>query len=204
MNPTTPLRLENLQFFDYGPYTLRIAPGECVGLSGPSGSGKTRLLRAISDLDPHQGNVYLGDTESRDFPAPRWRRLVAMLPAESRWWHDRVGEHFTAVNGDWLGRLGFDEKIMDFPVSRLSTGERQRLALVRMIANEPRALLLDEPTASLDAENSRRVETLITDYRRRKRAAILWVSHDPAQLTRVANRRFLMEAGQLSPEKKKF
>lgn len=206
MNPTksTPvLRIENLQFDDYGPYTLHIDPGECVGLSGPSGAGKTRLFRAVSDLDPHQGDVYLGDTESRGFTAPRWRQLVAMLPAESRWWHDRVGQHFTALNEDWLRRLGFDEKILDFPVSRLSTGERQRLALVRMIANQPRALLLDEPTASLDAENTRRVETLIADYRRQMRAAILWISHDPAQLTRVADRRFFMESGQLTPEYKR-
>jgi len=191
------LQLHELRFAGFGPFRLTVGAGECVGLSGPSGAGKTRLLRAISDLDPHEGEVSLGDLACSGVAAPLWRRQVALLPAESAWWRDLVGAHFTSVDEAWLSALGFDQAVMAVPVSRLSTGERQRLALLRMMENRPRALLLDEPTASLDADNTLRVEALIRNYHRQQGVPVLWVSHDPAQLRRVADRRFVLENGQL-------
>jgi ABC-type iron transport system FetAB ATPase subunit len=113
-----------------------------------------------------------------------------MLPAESQWWFDTVGEHFFDFNEEWLGRLGLTKEAMGWDVSRLSTGERQRLALVRLLANDPVALLLDEPTASLDVANVGEVEKIIGEYRRDNDAAVLWVTHDPEQAKRVADRRF--------------
>jgi ABC-type iron transport system FetAB ATPase subunit len=197
MNADNRLEIDNLRFLGFGPFRLTVAAGECVGLSGPSGAGKTRLLRAISDLDPHEGDVYLGDQESRQVAAPLWRRQVALLPAESAWWRDQVGAHFSSVDETRLAALGFDRAVMAFPVSRLSTGERQRLAILRMLENRPRALLLDEPTASLDADNIHRVETLIMAYQRQQAVPVVWVSHDPSQLQRVADRRFRLENGRL-------
>ena len=66
-----------------------------------------------------------------------------------------------------------------------------------LLANQPRALLLDEPTASLDAANVGNAEALIQDYRQQQQAAVLWVSHDPAQIQRVADRVLRFEAGAL-------
>jgi len=77
---------------------------------------------------------------------------------------------------------------MRWQVSRLSSGEKQRLALARILMNKPRVLLLDEPTASLDADNVITVEKLIEKYRCDTGAAVLWVSHDAQQATRVGNR----------------
>jgi ABC-type iron transport system FetAB ATPase subunit len=191
------MEIDNLRFAGSGPFRFTVSAGECVGLSGPSGAGKTRLLRAISDLDPHEGDVFLGGLESREVLAPIWRRQVALLLAESVWWRDLVGAHFTSVDEAHLTLLGFDRKVMAYPVSHLSTGERQRLALLRMLENRPRALLLDEPTASLDADNTRRVEALLMAYRRREAVPVLWVSHDPSQLARVADRQFILENGRL-------
>ena len=86
---------------------------------------------------------------------------------------------------------------MEQPVARLSSGEKQRLALMRLLANRPQVLLLDEPTANLDPENTRRVEAVITEYRRAHKAVVIWVSHDPEQVTRVANRYYEMTNGAL-------
>ena len=73
-------------------------------------------------------------------------------------------------------------------VARRSGGERQRVALLRMLANQPRVLLLDEPTANLDQDNVARVEKLVAAYMADQSAGVLWVSHDPRQTTRVARR----------------
>lgn len=179
------LRVRGLCFNGLGPFDLDVTAGACVVLSGPSGSGKTLLLRALADLDDHRGEVYLGGRECRQMAAPSWRRQVAMLPAESAWWHDRVDDHFS-TDAASLARLELSANASTWDVSRLSSGEKQRLALLRLLANRPRALLLDEPTSNLDQDSIARVEALIAEYRRDTDAAVLWVTHDRAQAARVA------------------
>lgn len=178
-----------------GPCTLALAPGECVCLSGPSGAGKTLLLRAIADLDPHDGEVNLNGESCTDMRAPQWRRRVGLLPAESAWWHDTVGPHFPNRDLQLLQQLGFSAEVLGWQVRRLSSGERQRLALARLLANRPEVLLLDEPTASLDPANVTRAEQLIADYRREHNATVLWVSHDPQQIARVCDRQLRLQDG---------
>ena len=87
--------------------------------------------------------------------------------------------------------------MLDWQVSPLSTGEKQRLALLRLLANQPRALLLDDPTASLDAPNVGNAEALIHDYQQQQQAPVIWVSHDSAQIQRVADRVLRFEAGEV-------
>jgi len=193
------LKIESIRFQDRGPYDLAIEPGECVGLSGASGAGKTLLLRSVADLDPHEGRVSLGDIDCQSVEAPAWRKAVGLLPAESQWWWDTVGPHFPVVDVQGLAALGFGEEVLGWEVSRLSTGERQRLALLRLLAHRPRALLLDEPTAALDPSNVDQVEVLLEDYRREANAPVLWVSHDPAQAERVADRSYEISRGRLTP-----
>ena len=113
-----------------------------------------------------------------------------MLPAESQWWFDSVGAHFSSVDHELLDQLGFKEDALAWAVSRLSTGERQRLSLLRLLCHRPEALLLDEPTASLDVANISQVEDILALYRRRQGAPVVWVTHDPLQAKRVADRRF--------------
>ena len=196
---TPRLRVDDLRLHDVGPFSLEVEKGVCVGLSGPSGSGKSLFLRAIADLEVHTGSVYLDGKEQTQIPAPNWRRQVGLLPAESMWWFDTVGEHFSSA-GDAcnLKRLGFDNDVWRWPISRLSSGERQRLALVRLLENRPRLLLLDEPTANLDEDNTQRVETLIHDYRLESGAAVLWVGHQKAQLARIADRIIGLSAGRFA------
>lgn len=198
------LFIDKLSFRERGPFSLRVESGECVSLTGPSGSGKTLLLRAIADLDPHQGNCYIDDKACSTMPAPQWRRLVGLLPAKSGWWFDTVGEHFEllphaqqSLEPHWLSAVGFEADVMNWTVNRLSTGEQQRLSLVRLLQNRPQALLLDEPTASLDADNVKRVEQLISEYQASQQCAIIWVTHDSHQAARIAHRHMAIKDSQL-------
>jgi len=180
------------------PASFSLATGECVALRGASGAGKTLLLRAIADLDPNTGWVRLQGRDRSTISAPEWRRLVGYVPAEPGWWAETVGEHFAGWSAalPFLTRLGFSADTGEWPISRLSTGERLRLALARALMMRPKVLLLDEPTAALDAASVTAVEALIRSEIRAG-LAVLWVTHDPAQVGRIAEKRLVMEAGCL-------
>jgi len=183
------LRAEGIERPAIGPITLTIDDGECVALMGPSDAGKSLLLRALADLDPNHGTVVAGTSSRATTPAPEWRRLVSYVPAEPGWWAASVAEHFpdrTAAEA-LLDSLALPSAALDWPLTRLSTGERQRVALARCRINEPSVLLLDEPTAALDQENRALVEQMLRD-RLNRGASILLVTHDPAQARRLASR----------------
>ncbi len=185
-----------------GPVGFAFRGGEIIAVRGPSGSGKSLMLRAIADLDPAEGEVSLDGIPRAQIPAPEWRRRVALIPAESGWWDDRVGAHFPAGsdNSALIEALGLDPAVLDWEVRRLSTGERHRLAIARALALEPGVWLFDEPTAALDAVAARRVEAVIRQGRDRG-AAILLVTHDDTQAARLADRTLTMADGRLvAPE----
>jgi len=179
---------------------LDIDAGEIVAVMGPSGSGKSLILRAIADLDPNDGKVTLDGASRDQVPAPDWRRRVGYLAAESGWWAETVGPHFTDRNAalPTIDALGFDPAVFSWSIARLSTGEKQRLALARLLAGVPRVLLLDEPTAALDPEATAHVEALLRD-RQKAGVAILLVTHDRAQALRLATRHYVIAEGTLAP-----
>lgn len=182
------LHVEGLRVQHVGPVDLAVQAGECVVLTGASGAGKSLLLRGIADVLPHEGTCRLDGVPATEIPPARWRRQVGLLPAEPQWWAEAVGAHFPEPDAALLRRLGFEPGVLDWSVARCSTGERQRLGLARLLANRPRCLLLDEPTASLDPDSTRRVEAILADYRREQGAPVLWVTHDRDQAARVAVR----------------
>ncbi|MGB3211877.1 MAG: ATP-binding cassette domain-containing protein [Desulforhopalus sp.] len=197
------LCVRNMTFLDKGPYSFSVEKGECVGLAGRSGIGKTQLFRAITDLIPAGGEVLLEGIPSSSFTPAKWRSKVTMVPADSSWWYDRAGDHFPVSDRipfiqESCRFLGLDPHVLDWQVRRLSTGERQRLALVRAIQNRPTVLLLDEPSSGLDAYHTELMEKFIKDYLLLHKPAIVWVSHDPEQITRVAGRKLWMEQHKLS------
>jgi ABC-type dipeptide/oligopeptide/nickel transport system ATPase subunit len=128
--------------------------------------------------------------------------MVTMIPAESAWWYELVGDHFPGEMGRdtveaLLAGVGFEPDVFNWQTNRLSTGEKQRLALLRGICNRPSVLLLDEPCSALDTSHTILVEEFILSYQKEYGTAILWVSHDPDQLLRVASRVFVMEKKSL-------
>lgn len=194
----TGLSLVNLSFLGNGPYSLTIHSGECVGLTGRSGVGKTQLLRAVADVIAHDGDCFLDGSSCLAMPSPAWRTKVAMVSAESFWWYDTVGAHFDSkVESDdaikLLEKLDLTSDVMGWQISRLSTGERQRLSLVRTLITKPKVLLLDEPTASLDKKMIHAVEEILAERCSQYKTACIWVSHDLEQLSRVAERVFRVE-----------
>ena len=145
------LQIRDLRTYLLKPASLSLSAGECIAVRGPSGAGKTLLLRAIADLDPSDGLVCLGGRDCSSIAGPEWRRLVGYVPAEPGWWADAVGEHFSEWTAAlaFVRDLGFPEEAKAWPITRLSTGERLRLALIRALMVRPKVLLLDEPTALL-------------------------------------------------------
>jgi ABC-type iron transport system FetAB ATPase subunit len=183
-----------------GPFTFDVHAGECIAIQGPSGAGKSVLLRMLADLDPHDGDALLDGRPAAAVPAPSWRSAVVYQAAEPAWWEATARAHFAGADeafiGGVLAALGLPAKLLDTDIERLSTGERQRLALVRSLARRPRVLLLDEPTAALDPDAVARVESLLGDCLARG-MAVLVVTHAGEQARRLAHRTFRIEQGRL-------
>lgn len=196
----TKLKVRNLHSRLAGPFDLALAAGECVAVTGPSGAGKSLLLRMIADLDPSEGEVWLFGKARESWSGPEWRRLVTYCAAEPGWWARCVNEHFPreqwAAVRELMPRLGLASGLFEWPVQRLSTGERLRFALIRALVLRSPVLLLDEPTGALDT-----VSTGLVEQELRARLAdglsLLLVTHDPGLALRLAHRQLQLNAGKL-------
>lgn len=199
------LWVENFRFLTNGPYSFSLFPDNIVGISGKSGVGKSQLLRAIADLHPWTGELQYGKLPCHSVDATVWRKNICYIPAESAWWYDRVEHHFqdsmelSSQELSVLHELGFDQEVLSWRVSRLSSGEKQRLSIFRSLLNGPRVLLLDEPTSNLDQDSIKRVERIILQYQQQTKAAILLVSHDLEQLQRLADIIYVIENDKMTP-----
>ncbi len=188
---------------------LDVMPGEVLMILGPSGSGKTSLLRLINRLDePTRGTVFLDGQDYREIPPLELRRRVGMMMQQAFLFPGTVADNIrfgprqrgielpdATINRllERVGMAGFSQR----DVERLSGGEAQRVALARVLANEPEVLLLDEPTSALDQEAKEAVEDLIQDVIREEHLTCLWVTHDLHQAARMGDRVALLERGRL-------
>lgn len=198
--------------------SLAIRPGDRAAIVGSTGSGKTLLLRALALLDPVEGGQILWrGQEVRGNAVPKLRSCVTYLHQRPALLEGTVAEilrqPFTfRVHRDKsfdrpaivtkLAALGRDDTFLNTQQRDLSGGEAQLVALLRALQLEPSILLLDEPTAALDAQSTQAVEQLIEMYLQEKPAerAAVWVTHDRAQAQRVSKRCLHMRAGMLTEE----
>lgn len=190
------LKLKDFAVLDLVPFNLTVN-NEIICLSGPSGSGKSLLLRAITDLIVHTGEAYLNEQKCSTTHPVQWRTWVGYLPTESAWWYDQVGEHFKVKECEDLALLNLPANSLHWDIARCSTGEKQRLAIARLLEQKPKVLLLDEPTASLDPTSVKSVESLIKNYSKEHQAPVIWVSHDPEQIKRIADKHFRIEQHEI-------
>jgi alpha-D-ribose 1-methylphosphonate 5-triphosphate synthase subunit PhnL len=197
--------------------SLSVAPGECVGLTGQSGAGKSTLMRMVwGNYLAAGGHIFVGDTdvataEPRQIIALRrqtlgyvsqFLRVVPRVPAL-----DVVAEPLLALGtpvaeardraAGLLARLNIPQRLWSLSPTTFSGGEQQRVNIARGFAHDYPALLLDEPTASLDAVNREVVLTLIDEAKARG-AAILGIFHDEAARTRVCDR--LVDVTSFTPK----
>lgn len=190
-----------------GGASLTVNPGECVGLTGQSGAGKSTLMRMVyGNYLTAGGRLMVGDldvatAEPRQIIALRrntlgyvsqFLRVVPRVPTL-----DVVAEPLLALGtppseardraADLLKRLNIPERLWSLSPTTFSGGEQQRVNIARGFAHAYPALLLDEPTASLDAANCEVVLTLIEEAKARG-AAILGIFHDEGARARVCDR----------------
>lgn len=176
-----------------------LAAGEQLALRGESGTGKTTFLHAIAGIvAPDRGRIAIGGTEMSKLSEPHRDRLRA----------EKIGYIFQAFNllqgytclenvvlgmafgprgadrlhaRELLERVGLGTHLRHFP-RQLSTGQQQRVAVARALANRPKLVLADEPTGNLDRRHAHAALTLIREVCRENGAALLLVSHDEAAL----------------------
>jgi ABC-type iron transport system FetAB ATPase subunit len=176
--------------------SLALRGGELTALAGPSGVGKTSLLRAIVRLDePAGGRVVVDGTDARELDPRALRRRIgfvaqapAMLPGTVR---ENLAYALAAppaepALAEALAATGLDPTFMERDARMLSGGEQARVAIARALTRDPGALLLDEPTASLDPAATAAVERLLRHLTARG-LALLVVTHDAAQAERIAD-----------------
>jgi iron complex transport system ATP-binding protein len=193
--------------------SLSVDRGEFVALVGPNGAGKTTLLRTINGiLEPDAGAVTLDGQRVADLRSKAVSRQVATVPQDTH-----VGFSFTAEQLVEMGRTphrsrfdwGDDDgpvaaamertetlALRDRSVDSLSGGERQRVLLARALAQESDALLLDEPTASLDINHQVQVLGLVADIVAEGRAALAAI-HDLDLAARFCDRLLLLSGGEV-------
>ena len=204
------IRIRNLQFRYAGPAGFRLAiasldvdPGECVAVVGPSGSGKTTLLNLLAGtLLPSGGEIGVGETRVDRLSETGRRRfrveqvgqvfqafeLLDYLTVEENVLLPRRIDPAARVDaaawqraGELLATVGLVDKAVQRP-SRLSHGERQRVAVCRALLNRPKLLLADEPTGNLDQDNKQNVVDLLVEQARAHDSTLLMVTHDRSLL----------------------
>ncbi len=184
--------------------SFEVFPGEAVALWGPNGAGKTTVLRCLLGLAHYDGQIRVdGKDPQRDGRAVR--QLIGYVPQDLPISPETVGEmvafvatikrsSFTAAM-EQLTTLGIAEHI-DKPISALSGGMKQRLALALALIGSPKILLLDEPTANLDARGRAELLDLLRTYHRQG-LTVVFSSHRPDDVLMLADRILMIERGVL-------
>jgi iron complex transport system ATP-binding protein len=197
-------------------FSFSVAEGEIFGLLGPNGSGKSTIVRILSRvLRPYRGSVQLAGRDIKTYGREELARQIAVVPQETR-----IEMPFTALEVVLMGRsphlegmrfesardLAIAYRAMEQAgvydlaareIHELSGGERQRVIFARALAQEPRVLLLDEPTAFLDIKHQVEVYDLVKQLSRQEGVTVVTVLHDLNLAALYCDHIALLKAGHL-------
>jgi D-methionine transport system ATP-binding protein len=197
--------LKNLSF--------EVFEGDRMSIVGPSGSGKTSLLRLLNRLsEPFEGAIYLEGQKFSQIPAIQLRQQIALVQQETKLLGMTVREALryplklrgvqeTALDrqvSEWIDRLQIPQKWLDLTELQLSIGERQWVAIARSLITQPKILLLDEPTSSLDAGRSNHLLKVLSDLPQ----TILMTNHQLEVAQAFSNRSLHLHKGSLISDEK--
>lgn len=201
-----------------GDFTLHAsfeATGGATALFGPSGAGKTSIINMIAGLmRPDRGRIVLHHEvlfdDVQGISAPVWQRRVGCVFQEGRLFPHLSVRH-NLDYGRWMSGVAADAQAFDHVVTlldighlldrrpgKLSGGERQRVAIGRALLMRPRLLLLDEPLASLDAARKEEILPYLERLRDEARVPMIYVSHEAAEVKRIANHVVVLDRGQIT------
>lgn len=196
--------------------TISLSPGELIGLLGPNGAGKSTLIKALSKvLKPIAGTIYLEGEDIESLSFKEIAKRIGVVPQETT-----LEYKFTAYDIVMMGRnpyisrfkgeTGLDRDIVieamkvtntlefaDRPITELSGGEKQRVILARALAQNPKILLLDEPTSHLDISYQIEMLNLIKRLTKGKDIGALSAIHDPNLASQFCDKIILMKDGKI-------
>jgi molybdate transport system ATP-binding protein len=200
---------------DFSLDILFASEGGATVLFGPSGTGKTSIVNMIAGLlTPDRGRIVLNDDvmfdDAKHINVPAWQRRIGYVFQEGRLFpHLSVKRNLDY--GRWMSGHAADPAatakaielldighLLDRRPGKLSGGERQRVAVGRALFMKPRLLLLDEPLASLDAGRKDEILPYLERLRDEAKVPIVYVSHDAAEVKRIATRVVRLDAGKVT------
>ncbi len=189
--------------------SFTVGPHEILGLLGPNGAGKTTTINMILGvLEPTSGSIVIGGCD-----LARRRRQALGLTNFAAVYAPLPGNLTVAQNLRVFGMLyavphlrdRIETILHDFDLRRfrntkcgvLSSGEQTRVALAKAMLNQPRLLLLDEPTASLDPSVARDIRATMRDFAERTGVGVLWTSHNMIEVAEVCHRVLFLSHGRI-------
>lgn len=173
---------------------------------GPSGAGKSSLLRLLNRLDePTTGEILFHEKSQNEYTPSELRRKIGYLFQTPYLFQKTVKDNLIYANGTLsdetalllLDKVHLARTMLDRPVDKLSIGEKQRVALARLLVTEPEIVLLDEPTSALDPSITEVIEQLIKEIVNREKLTAIIVTHHPDQALRIGQHALLLVDGKL-------
>lgn len=228
MNENPVVELQEV-YFTYGCHPVldgvnfKVYPGESIGITGPNGAGKTTLLKLIlGQLRPQKGRIKLFGVDSASFKerhrigyvSQNARHFNKSFPATAR---EVVASGRVAVKGlfRWLKKDDYRivDEVLDLVgmlskgsqrIGTMSGGQQQRVLLARALAAEPRLLILDEPTAGLDASGRNELYGILARLNKEKKVTLLLVSHDVEEVSWLITRQVCLNKTLCSCQKSAY
>jgi len=187
-------------------FSFSFEKGRIYTIIGPSGAGKSSLLRLLNRLDePTEGEIRFDNKNVREYNPCQLRRLIGYLFQTPYLFPNTIRDNLLYADSNLSSNslTGLVEQVhlpielIDHDVETLSIGEKQRVALARLLATNPQVVLLDEPTSALDPSHTEAIENLIKSIISLRPLTVIMVTHNPEQALRMGGETIMMVTGRM-------